>query len=181
MGIVVITGIPGVGKTTVIGRAAKVKRMNVVNYGTVMFETAESKGLAKDRDEMRKIQTDKQIELQREAAEKINSMGDVIVDTHATIKTPRGYLAGLPIWVLKALRPEVVVLVEADVDEIMARRAKDTNRVRDEDAEASINEHQQMNRAVAMAYAMMIGATVKIVQNHDDGLDDAVNDLVRAL
>ena len=33
-----------------------------------------------------------------------------------------------------------------------------------------------MNRAIAMAYSAITGATVKIVQNHDDKIEQAIED-----
>ena len=74
-------------------------------------------------------------------------MGDVIVDTHCTIKTPRGYLPGIPKWVAEALHPKQVILVEATPKEIVARRHNDPTRARDADSEEDIANHQAMNRA----------------------------------
>jgi adenylate kinase len=33
-------------------------------------------------------------------------MKNVIVDTHCTVKTPKGYMPGLPAWVLKEIKPD---------------------------------------------------------------------------
>jgi adenylate kinase len=174
MGVIVVTGIPGVGKTTVMKRAVEGLDMEFVTFGTVMIDIAKEMGLVKDRDEMRKLTLEQQKELQIRSAEKVASMGNVILDTHCTVKTPKGYMPGLPEWVLKKLKPTAIVVVEADPDEIYNRRAKDTTRNRDPDSIEQIAEHQQINRAAAMAYATLTGATVKIVYNHDDAIDEAV-------
>ncbi len=174
MGVIVVTGIPGVGKTTVMKRAAEGLDMKFVTFGTVMIDIAKEMGLVKDRDEMRKLTLEQQKELQIRSAEKVASMGNVILDTHCTVKTPKGYMPGLPEWVLKKLKPTAIVVVEADPDEIYSRRAKDATRNRDPDSIEQIAEHQQINRAAAMAYATLTGATVKIVYNHDDAIDEAV-------
>ena len=59
----VVVGIPGVGKTTVITRAAEVlnkkRKTTIVVFGTVMFEEAKKIGL-KSRDEMRKMSIEDQ-------------------------------------------------------------------------------------------------------------------------
>ena len=174
MGVIVVTGIPGVGKTTVMKRAAEGLDMEFVTFGTVMIDIAKEMGLVKDRDEMRKLTLEQQKELQIRSAEKVASMGNVILDTHCTVKTPKGYMPGLPEWVLKKLKPTAIVIVEADPDEIYNRRAKDATRNRDPDSIEQIAEHQQINRSAAMAYATLTGATVKIVFNHDDAIDEAV-------
>ena len=175
MGVIVVTGIPGVGKTTVMKKAAEGMDIEFVTMGTVMFEIASEEGLVKDRDDMRKLTLEQQKELQIKAAKKVGSMGNVILDTHCSIKTPKGYMPGLPEWVVKAINPTSIVLVEADPKEIFDRRANDPTRNRDPDSEEQIAEHQMINRSAAMAYAALTGAAVKIVFNHDNALDDAVN------
>ena len=181
MGVVVVTGIPGVGKTTVMKKAAQGIDIRFVTFGTVMIDIAKEMGIVKDRDGMRKLSIDQQKKLQIKTAEKISQMKNVIVDTHCTIKTPKGYLPGLPEWVVTKLNPTSIVVVEADPDEIYNRRVKDMTRNRDSDSKEQIAEHQQINRATAMAYAALTGATVKIVFNHDNDIDSAVKEAAPVL
>jgi adenylate kinase len=176
MGVIVVTGIPGVGKTTVMQKAAEGMDIQFVTFGTIMIDIATELGLVKDRDEMRKLSLDQQKQLQIKTAEKVSKMKNVILDTHCTIKTPKGYMPGLPEWVLRKLNPTAIVIVEADPQEIFNRRAKDMTRNRDPDSVEKIAEHQMMNRAAAMAYATLTGATVKIVFNHDNALEAAVKE-----
>ena len=181
MGVIVATGIPGVGKTTVMKEAAEGIDIQFVTFGTVMEDIAIEMNLVKDRDEMRKLTLEQQKELQIKTAEKVAKMDNVIVDTHCTVKTPKGYMPGLPEWVIKKLNPTAIVVVEADPEEIYNRRSKDITRNRDPDSKEKIAEHQQMNRAAAMTYATLSGATVKIVFNHDNAIEDAVKDVAPVL
>jgi len=181
MGVVIITGVPGVGKSTVIEAAQKAGDYEVVVYGTEMFNVAMSKGLVKHRDEMRKLDPNVQREIQEEAAQAIAAKGDVIVDTHCTIQTPRGYLPGIPAWVAHALKPSQFVLVEATPEEIAGRRAGDATRVRDADSEDAIAQHQAMNRAAAMAVATLTGATVATVINADNKVDETRDQILKIL
>ncbi len=176
MGVIVVTGIPGVGKTTVMQKAAEGLDITFVTFGSVMSDIAMKLKLVKDRDEMRKLSLEQQKQLQIKTAEQVGKMKNVIVDTHCTVKTPKGYMPGLPEWVLRKLNPTAIVIVEADPQEIFDRRAKDTTRNRDPDSVEKIAEHQMMNRAAAMAYATLTGATVKIVFNHDNALEAAVKE-----
>ena len=130
---------------------------------------------------MAEITLKQQKDLQIKTAEKISTMGDVIVDTHCTIKTPKGYLPGLPEWVSKKLKPTAIVVVEADPEEIYNRRANDPTRNRDPDSKEQIDEHQMINRAAAMACAALTGSTVKIVFNHDNAIDAAVKEAAPVL
>ena len=52
MSIVIVTGVPGVGKSTVMN-AAKDFGYNIVNFGTTMFEEAKKEGVS-NRDDLRK-------------------------------------------------------------------------------------------------------------------------------
>jgi adenylate kinase len=184
---VIITGVPGVGKTTVVNEALqKIKLEGTsyesLNFGTFMFEVAQKEGIVADRDEMRKLDRGEQKRLQQLAASEIAKRpGNVIIDTHASIRTPKGFLPGLPEWVLAELMPDTVVLVETDEDQILLRRLGDETRARDMEGARSISEHQQFNRSMAAAYAMVTGCTVKIVTNPDFLLERAVADMAELL
>lgn len=178
---VVVTGVPGVGKTTVLnGVLEKLKgEFKVVNYGDEMAEVAK-----KNRDELRRQPPEVQKKIQKAAARRITGKAkkmSIIVDTHCSIRTPNGYLPGLPLWVLEELRPSMIILLEADSSEILGRRVTDETRERDADYAAEIEEHQQMNRSIAMAYAALTGATVKIIKNRNNKLEEAIQEMVNAL
>ncbi|KUG20406.1 MAG: adenylate kinase [Methanomicrobiaceae archaeon] len=186
---VVVTGVPGVGKTTVVtGALEQLMDEGItytsINFGTFMYEVAVREKIVENRDEMRKLDRTIQKRLQKEAAAGIAAASgtmNVIIDTHSSVKTPAGYLAGLPEWVLRELMPDVIVLVETDEDQILQRRLGDESRVRDMEGARSIAEHQQFNRSLAAAYAMLTGCTVKIVRNEDFLLDRAVREMADIL
>lgn len=181
MPVVIITGVPGVGKSTVIDAAQKAKGYKVVVYGTEMFNVAKARGLVKDRDEMRKLEPAVQREIQEAAAHAIANMGDVIVDTHCTIKTPRGFLPGVPAWVAQSLRPKQFILVEADPHEIVGRRQNDATRARDPDTADDIASHQAINRMAALTVATLTGATVAVVVNANGKVDATRDQIIRVL
>lgn len=174
--LVIVTGVPGVGKTTVLSAAMEMcrsegKEVSLVNYGNLMFEEASKRGLVKARDEMRRLPVRTQVELQLRASESIRKIGgNVIVDTHMFINTPEGYMPGIPSWVADALKPDAIVLLEADPEEISKRRRKDEAiRVREADAPERINEHQMMGRFGAAAISVQTGCTVVIARNREGG------------
>ncbi len=190
LNIVIVTGIPGVGKTTVINSAVEqVKDRHgedvlVLNFGTEMFEVASAEGFVKDRDEMRKMPTAKQREIQKLAGAAIAEKAKdarVIVDTHTLIQTNNGYLIGLPEWVVRAIGPKTVVLVEADSEKIALRRAEDPTRTRDEQQVDVIEIHQQMCRAAAVSVGTLTGATVRIIKNRQGMIEEAGSELASAL
>ncbi len=187
--VVVITGVPGVGGTTLTQMAIeKLSEEGIsykmVNFGTVMFEVAKEGNLVKDRDEMRKLDPETQKRIQKLAGKKIAELSketNIVVDTHSTVKTPKGYLAGLPSWVLEELQPDIIVIVETTGDEILMRRLGDDTRNRDIERAGDIEEHQFMNRCAAMTYGVLTGATVKIIKNKDYLINKAVEELISVL
>lgn len=181
MSIAIIAGIPGAGKTTVMNEVIKRKNIKVINYGDVIFEIAKERKLVNNRDELRKLPFDIQREMQIEAAKKI-AKKNAIVDTHCTVKTPYGYLPGLPYDVLNILKPDRIILIEANPEEIVARRSKDADiRMRDEESKEEMEDHQLMNRIAAMSYATIVGATVKIIKNRQGKIEEAAEEIARAL
>jgi len=130
---VVVTGIPGVGKTTVLKELQDVAKQNkfdlaVVNFGTVMNEIMREQGKDLHRDDMRQQSIEAQKTAQELAATEIANRSvevTTIVDTHMFVRTASGLWAGLPQNVLQRLSPRLFVLVEADPEQIAGRRRTD--------------------------------------------------------
>jgi adenylate kinase len=188
--VVIVTGIPGVGKTTVINTAVEIVKQKhgenvlVLNFGTEMFEVASKAGQVKSRDEMRKMPTSQQRENQKLAGQSIAEKArkaKVIVDTHTLIQTNNGYLIGLPEWVIRAIQPKTVVLVEADPEKIASRRSSDETRTRDAQAVSDIQIHQEMCRAAAISVGTLTGATVRRITNREGKVEEAAAELAQTL
>ncbi|KJE49451.1 MULTISPECIES: adenylate kinase [Acidiplasma] len=178
---VIVSGIPGVGKSTVIDLVSQRSDYSVKNFGTIMFETARTMYQINNRDEMRKLDIKAQIELQRNAAIELGKMDNIIIDTHMSIKSPSGYLPGLPEWVLKELNISSYFLIEADPDKILTHRLNDPTRIRDNDTEKDIKEHQEINRYYAVAYSVYSGATVNFIYNPENHPEEAAENILRRL
>ncbi len=173
---VIVTGVPGVGKSTVLNLASRKTGYKIINYGDVMMELAKELGI-KNRDEIRKLPIEKQREIQKLAAERIGKMENIFIDTHLSIKTPSGYLPGLPEWVLRAINPSMIVIIETDPEAIIKRRERDNSRYRDEDSVDTINEHQSINRSFATSCSVLTGSTVVIIKN-DEGMAEKAADIL---
>lgn len=166
----IIMGIPGCGKTSIIELALKKLKgtYEVINFGTLMFSMLKEKKIVKTRDEMRKLKEQIQMDAQEKAAKKIAELAkkqNIIVDTHCSIQTPKGYVVGLPEQVLKKISPDQIILIEASSEEIFKRRIKDNTRVRDTDSVEKIEFHQQINRSLSLTFCVLTGAVFSIVEN----------------
>lgn len=181
---VVVLGIPGVGKTTVVnGIVSAYKGAKLVNFGTLMFEAAKSLRWVKDRDELRKMTVLKQRRLQRLAATEISRMRGraVVVDTHLFIRTEEGFWPGLPFEVVRSMRPTHLVLVEASPEDIAKRRAADTTRYRDPVTMEGLAEELQLARGYLTVTSTITGAPMMMVTNAEGKQAETVRKVVGVL
>jgi len=182
----VVVGIPGVGKTTVITRAAEVlnkkRKTAIVVFGTVMFEQAKKIGL-KSRDEMRKMPIEDQRRLQEMAAQRIAEMNDdiLLVDTHLFINTEEGYYPGLPMRLLNIMKPTNMIMVAADAIEIAKRRKTDQTRQRDIISAENIQKELDISRMMVASCSILTGAPFAIIMNNDGQVDEAAANIARTL
>ncbi|MFA5412408.1 MAG: adenylate kinase [Candidatus Micrarchaeia archaeon] len=175
--MIIVMGLPGAGKSSVLA-GAEGTGYAFLNYGTLMFEIAKEEFGLGHRDEMRKLPVAKQKKVQEAVANRLSrEKGKVILDTHCSIRTPRGYLPGLPFSLLEKLHVDSLVLITATPEEIMGRRNSDGTRVRDPEPIESVREHDMINKALLAAYAAHRGCPARIIYNHDGKLEDAVRQL----
>ena len=184
---VIIVGIPGVGKTTLVSKIveilkAKQKTVSVHSFGTVMLDEAKKNGI-KDRDELRKLSTEEQKNLQKMAAEKIASLQDdlVIIDTHAFISTNAGFYPGLPNDVLQIIKPSNFISVSARPEEIYNRRMKDSTRHRDLVSIESIKKELSVQDAMLSSCSVLSGSPMKTILNAEGKVDEAAQSVIDAI
>lgn len=188
---IVLTGIPGTGKTTVCNLVEKLAKqaglqLNLLNYGTITMEALQKNGRTMERDAVRRAGLDFQLGLQREVAEEISRRmekltGLTIIDTHMTIKTPYGYIPGMPSHVMRLLEPKMFILIEASPDEISMRRMKDSNRKRDDAVEEAVKEELAFARLTVGACSVLTGMPVKIVINAEGKQEEAAREILKMI
>ena len=183
----IIVGIPGVGKTTVISRAAELlnqkTKATLVVFGTLMFEEAKTKMGVKHRDEMRSMPVEEQRRLQEMAAQRIAEMSDdiVLVDTHLFINTSEGYYPGLPMRLLNIMKPTNLVMVAAEPQEIADRRKADQTRQRDIISAENIQKELDISRVMVASCSILTGAPFAIIMNNDGKEDEAAANIAKVL
>ncbi len=189
--VVIVTGVPGVGKTTVISKLAELAenkgiKLKIVNFGTAMLNYAIKEGIVKDRDELRKLSLRKQLELQSLAARSIiynaDDLGEndyLIIDTHALVKTVAGYWPGLPRHVIDELKPDMIAVIEADPEVIVKRQERDTARYRkDIGGTSGVAKLMEYARAASFASATYYASTVAIIENEEGKAEEAAQKLL---
>ncbi|MDA4135656.1 MAG: adenylate kinase [Thaumarchaeota archaeon] len=173
---IVVVGIAGVGKSTVVAKSvSSIEGASLAVFGTAMFEAGKRLKWVEHRDEMRKLPVEKQKRLQKIAAEKISrSKGRVVfVDTHLFIRTPEGFWPGLPYVVILALKPTHLVLIEASPEEILARRTNDKSRYRDLLTVDEVQTELTLARTFLSAASLVSGAPISFIHNQEGKADEA--------
>ncbi|MCE4622219.1 MAG: adenylate kinase [Crenarchaeota archaeon] len=190
--VVIVTGVPGVGKTTVINHLKKIAeekqvKVEVVNFGSFMLNYAVKEGIIEDRDKIRTLPLRKQLELQELAAKaiieyaklKLGDDGFLIIDTHALVRTVAGYWPGLPKHVIDQLKPDMIAVIEAEPEVIAARQARDKTRYRaDFGGAEGVRRLMEYARAASFASAVFYASTVAIVQNKEGAAEEAARELM---
>ena len=184
---IVLVGIPGVGKTSLLTKIVDILKnknikVNVISYGTLMFDVAKENGL-QDRDGLRKLPISEQQNLQKIAAEKIATQSEeiVIIDTHAFITSTEGYYPGLPEHVLKIIKPSNFISVAAKPEEIYNRRMKDETRNRDNITLINIRKELEYQTGMISACAVITGTPVRHILNDEGKIDEAADKIIAAL
>jgi len=178
--IIIVVGVPGVGKTSVINESKKYLKyeFEVVNTGDIMFELAKEKYNINNRDEIRKKLTfEQQKELQREAIKRIKEMekeNDIILDTHLVIESYEGYIPGMLREYSEILRPDGIVIIISDPDKIFVRRLRDIQ-IRGRDIENLKRIEIQQNLTIYFTTIFMFeyGTIVEVINNEEGLLEES--------
>ncbi len=185
---VVIVGIPGVGKSSVVNKIVEIleksgRSPQVVNYGSVMMEQATAIFGVKSRDEMRKLPVEDQRVLQLHAAEYISKIqsGYLIVDTHLFISTPEGFWPGMPLDVLQALKPTHLVLISGTIEEIEHRRLNDPSRRRDKISMEGLSEELDAAKTLLFASSLVCGCPAIIFHNEEGRVEITAEKVINAV
>ena len=188
-GTIIVAGVPGVGKTTVLQELETVARekkvsLKIVNFGDVMNQLFRKEGKKIHRDHMRRQDLNLQNRVQQQAAQKIGSMpgkSTLVVDTHMFVRTIDGIWPGTPKKVLDALDPDIIVLIEADPKEVARRRSTDISRQRESKKLEDVKADLEWSRYMASANAVLAGVPVQIVHNREGHQREAAEGLLRII
>ena len=184
---VMIVGIPGVGKSTVITNVFNLLSQEgvdtkIAEFGKIMFEQAKLLSI-NNRDQLRKLSIEQQKSLQELTANYINSLGNdvVIIDTHLFIRTDYGYYPGMPLKLLNIINPSHLILITAKSEEIYKRRADDNSRQRDLISIDRISHDLRLSESMISSSSIISGCPFYIIQNNTDEIEKASDNICKVI
>ncbi|MEL6467759.1 MAG: AAA family ATPase [Pseudomonadota bacterium] len=169
---IVVTGVPGVGKTTVGSTLAKRLRCEFLEYSGFMLQAV---GEA-DRAEIHRLSFAERLPIYRAVEVPLGEYfsdkreGYAVLTTHISIRLD-GVIHKLPLEHFEAYNAAQLVIVEADPAAIIERRHKDSLRIRSVETEQEIDLHQQRNRALAVEIAKHLSIKTTFVDTTLAGID----------
>lgn len=170
--IILVLGVKGVGKSTLINQLLPVlKDSQVINFGTAMVDEAKKLGV-KDREQLSSLSMIEQRKLQAHTAKKIHDLSEqgqtVFVDTHAHYLSQKGrvILPGLPEELLSNLHPSLILLLLTEPGIIYERRSNDEKngkRHRNPESIQEIKNIQKLEIITATDISTDFGIPIKIL------------------
>lgn len=182
MDMVLIGGLPGVGKTTVINNLLKGGYQQMC-FGSKMIRLAEKKGILKNaRWKMHDLPRKQIIRLENLVVdEMLKSKGLVLLESHLIIVTEHGIRNGFPKRIYQKLPIKKIILLEAEDYEIIKRRVKSRgNRSKLPRYKFSIDKHQFLNRQKAKRLSKLLNIPYFIIYNQQGKLSRTL-ELVKKL
>ncbi|RLG18659.1 hypothetical protein DRN75_01155 [Nanoarchaeota archaeon] len=183
---VMVVGMSASGKNAVISRAmSRLEGFTHIVYGDYVVKYAKKLGISGDRDELKRVadlKTFKKIQQRAALSIKFRSLGkNVILNTHAVVYKDGNILPGIPYSILRILKPDMIIVIDANERDIMLRRKRDKTRNRDKDNMETLSVIREATLCAARTMSLLSGAPLRIIKNREGQIDTAVKEFLDAI
>lgn len=161
---VAVVGVPGVGKTSLCSDISLNSNYLHLNYGELMLEIAQNKGLASTLPEMFLLDLSIQHDIWKTVAFQIKNKKNILLDLHGLDHFKVGYLISLP---FEIINPDIIIIIESAYEDIIQRRIADSLKDRILDRQSTFNEHVKMLRLAMISVSASLGCNLTIINNYD--------------
>jgi adenylate kinase len=186
MGLILVMGLSGVGKTTIIrGLSGKLDGSWLsYNFGEAMEELGRSSGRVQENESVMSLEKELHASLQQETARYLAGLSlanNLIIDTHGMIETSMGLMPGFTAQLLNILSPERIVLIEAPSEQIIYRRVCDSRKRRTDVTAEFVDKLQSVSLQFAVTYSCLSGALLNIIENKPRQQEQCSDELYRLI
>ncbi len=178
---VIVVGIRGVGKSSVMeGVVKKYKGVRQLTFSDYMLEICKEKGLAEDRDDLRKLPYEQYAEIKAETWDRLaNQKDDIMIDTHAFVEHTGRYVPGLPQESMRKFKNLCgLFFIDVDNDTIRARSERDKTRIREGHTDLELNNWRYANLAALSYYSTALNIPLYVIFNEEGKLKQTVETFV---
>lgn len=180
---IMLTGVPGVGKTTVSSQPTiSDLGIRVQNFGQVMFLIGKQRKLVSDIKDLESLTIEQRAELQTDAAKQIaadNSALGIVIDGHVIVDTSSGFVPGLPIDCVSILNLSSIVMLSSHPSDVVSRRSNHVNKygmMKQWSDEERVETHQKVVFQVSLQYSLLSQSSFDILENRQGCLVKTAED-----
>lgn len=163
---IAVTGVSGVGKTTLLHRLAKLIDFQHVTGGSLIATARNAPLEARDVIRYDNLDENQRLLIEGFVLTRDQNSNLVIMDGHVVIDDGNR-LSNISSEVFRALGVSVMVHLESEPERIAANRRGDTSRSRPFYPSDILGQHQAISRAQAKAVADILGIPFHIVTHND--------------
>ncbi len=181
---VMVTGVPGIGKTTITRNILIPSEYEVINFGDLMFKIGRREKRLKRKIELGSLNLQERKLLQMKAAEKIgkeSKYSPIIIDGHLVVDSKIGFVPGLPKDCLSLLHLNSIILLFAKFADVVKRRQNVSDKykvLKNWDQENRISVHHDVLFNYCLQYSFLYHSSFELLENPQDEIDETTKEMV---
>jgi len=182
-----ITGVPAVGKSTLVQSILIPEMLKRETFGRRMFEIGRKENLVKENHDLESLSLSERKDLQRKAAESINKDFDGLpglIDGHMIVDSKSGFVPDLPLECVSTLKLSAIILLSSKPEDIITRRSnlmEKYSSLREWNSSKRIIEHHEILQKACVNYMLMSEAHYEVLENEENNIEKTLQNFLELL